>query len=476
MDSQSNNADLLFEVQNCTLYDVTSEKAIFFNTAHLAVYEIKEQKVSFIKMNNWEYCFQKDIPVLKQIVYEQVMYIFPSMGGNYGLLFQRGVNQDLIELFENFLENNSDFVVGTTEKQIVEDSDSSSSSDDECDQQNQTPNSNQQQKSNEKKQLRGEKVRNGLINLGERVAKRIEKRKERIINRISRPRFIKIRPETLERIRKLRIFSDRIFKVSKDALNKMINFSKKVMSNLANKIGDTKIGRRIKRNRVYCDFKEALKNGIKSIAAVYDGMIEAKHIVQLALKDAAADIITAKYGEQAGQLTNDLLGIRMNYQQMHHIETYVKQDQAKQIIGVEAHHHSKDVHNQNSHQNNNSNQQNCNQQNQANNHHGKNVNNQYPVNNQNQNNSNCVYQRQNANGNQYQNNNLNTNQQLYQNQGYINHNNPVNNVNPQYYQPPQNNFNYPQNNQNYKQNYNPSLNNMQAQHPQYNQQYYQIQK
>ncbi|KAL4512922.1 hypothetical protein ABPG72_017607 [Tetrahymena utriculariae] len=417
-------------------------------------------------MNNLEYCFQKEIPVLKQIVYEQIMYIFPSIGGNYGLLFQRGVNQDFIELFENFLECNSDFVVGTTEKQIVEDSYSSSSSsssdNDENNEQNQTPNPNQQLKSNEKKQLRGEKIRSGLINLGERVAKRMERRKERIINRISKPRFIKIRPETLERIRKLRIFSDRIFKVT-------------------NKIGETKIGRRIKKNRVYCDFKEALKNGIKSIAAVYDGMIEAKHIVQLALKDAATDIIIAKYGEQAGQLTNDLLGIRMNYQQIHHIETYVKQDQAQQIIGVEAHHHSKDNHNQHSSLSHNLNQPNYNQQNQINNQNGINLHNQHPPSSHNQNNTNQVYQRQNVNANQYQNSNQNINQQFQQNQSYTNYNNPVNNTNPQYNQYPQNNFNNSQNNQNYqqynqKQNNNPYLNNMQGQSHQLNQQYYQLQK
>ncbi|EAR94288.1 senescence-associated protein (macronuclear) [Tetrahymena thermophila SB210] len=471
MDSQFNSADLLFEVQNCTLYDVTNEKAIFIHNSPIAVYEIKEQKIVFIKMNNWEYCFQKEIPVLKQIVYEQIMYIFPSMAGNYGLLFQRGVNQDLVDLFENFLENNSDFVVGTTEKQMVEDSSDSSSDDDDqvqCNQQNQ--NQNQQPKSNEKKQLRGEKIRNGLINLGERVAKRIEKRKERIINRISRPRYIQIRPETLERIRKLRIFSDRIFKVSKDVLNGMINVSKKIMSKLANKIGDTKIGKRIKKNRVYCDFKEALKNGIKSIAAVYDGMIEAKHLVQLALQDAVTGIVAAKYGEQAGQLTNDLLGIRMNYQQMHHIEQYVKQDQAKQIIGVEAHHHHQNGnHSQPSHQNHNSNQQNYNQLNQMNNQHGINIHNQHPANNQNLNNPNNVYQRQNMNAGQYQNNNQNINQ----NQGFYPQ--PVNNINPQYNQQPQNNFNTPQINQNYKQNnQNPYQNNMQGQ--QFNQQCYPMQK
>ncbi|KAL4481799.1 hypothetical protein ABPG74_007888 [Tetrahymena malaccensis] len=322
MQNLNNCANLLLEIPNCALYNIQEQNLTLLAVTYLGIYEIKALNTCFVKMQNWEYCFQKQIPVLKKQINQQTIYVIPNMAGNYVLVLPQNTQEEYIQVFESFLESSSDFAVSTDERQEVKDDEDFSSSDEESNNQNQVAQQfiNQiqmnQQKQKDGQNLKAENLKNKLIHIGERIAKRIEKRKERIITKISRPRHIKIRPETLERIQKISIISDRIVHLNQEVVNKMLSSSAKIIQRLALAVGETKVGKRIKRNKVYCDFKDSVKKSVNSITTVYEGMVEAQNIVEEALKKASVDIITAKYGQQAGQLTNQAIKIGSNFGQL----------------------------------------------------------------------------------------------------------------------------------------------------------------
>ncbi|EAR94287.1 senescence-associated protein (macronuclear) [Tetrahymena thermophila SB210] len=319
MQNQNNYAQLVLEIPNCALYNIEESSATLMLEAYLGIYEIKTMNTYFFKMKNWEYNFQKQIPVLKKQIGQQMIYVIPNMTGNYVLVLPSNAQEETISVLESFLENNSDFAVSIDQKQEVQEDEDLSASDDEVNHQNQITQQviNQiQMKQKDCQNLKAENLKTKLINFGERIAKRIEKRKERIVTRISRPRYIKIRPETLERIQKFSTFLDKIVHLNEQIVNKMVYSSAQIVQKLALAVGETKTGKRIKRNKVYCDIKDSVKKSVKSIITVYEGMVEAQNIVEEALKKASIDILTAKYGQQVGQLSNQAIKINSSLGQL----------------------------------------------------------------------------------------------------------------------------------------------------------------
>ncbi|KAL4512921.1 hypothetical protein ABPG72_017606 [Tetrahymena utriculariae] len=322
MQNLNNCANLILEIPNCTLYKIEETNVTLLIEDYLRIYDTKAINTYFIKMKNWEYCFQKQIPILKKQVNQKITYVIPNMTGNYVLVLLSNTQEEFIQIFESFLENNSDFAVSTDEKQEVKEDEDLSSSDDEINHQNQISQQSineiqiNQQNQKDTQNLRADNLKNKLMNIGERIAKRIEKRKERIITKISRSRQIKIRPETLERIQKFTIFSDRIVHVNQEIVNRMVFSSDKIIQKLVLAVGETKTGKRIKRNKVYCDLKDSVQKSVKSIITVYQGMAYAQNVIEEALKKASVDILTAKYGQQAGQLTNQAIKLGSNFNQL----------------------------------------------------------------------------------------------------------------------------------------------------------------
>ncbi|KAL4481801.1 hypothetical protein ABPG74_007890 [Tetrahymena malaccensis] len=298
---QQYQMQLVFEIPNCTLYDINGSQYSVIDKGALAIYELKSHQLVVLKLGSWQYSLQKDIPVMAQQQNSRKMYALPKKQGNFGIVFGYGTSDEQENVFESILENHSDFVISTPGQE-----DSS---------QKLVGSSNDQQQgagtpSTSKKiqgylQKGGDFIRSGLITGAGYLAKGIQSGGQYIRSKISKPEKKEVKPETIQKVKMAKATSSAVLIFTQTQISALIQGAKIMGEEISNQVGESETGKKIKSHKNYEDAKNIAKGTVNAFASIYDGMFEGLCAIGRGFQAATTDVVQAQYGEGAGQLAHE---------------------------------------------------------------------------------------------------------------------------------------------------------------------------
>lgn len=66
MQSNSFNLHLVFEIPNTQLFDIKKNQMTIIKEGALGIYELKEYNLMVLRLDDWQYSLNKQIPVMTQ--------------------------------------------------------------------------------------------------------------------------------------------------------------------------------------------------------------------------------------------------------------------------------------------------------------------------------------------------------------------------------------------------------------------------
>ncbi|EAR94289.3 senescence-associated protein (macronuclear) [Tetrahymena thermophila SB210] len=303
---QQYQMQLVFEIPNCTLYDINGSQYSVIDKGALAIYELKSHQLIVLKLGSWQYSLQKDIPVMAQQQNSRKMYAFPKKQGNFGIVFGYGTSDEQENVFESILENNTDFVISTpgqedSSQKLV----GSSNDQQQLQQQGGTTTSSTSKKIQGYLQKGGDFIRSGLITGAGYLAKGIQSGGQYLRSKISKPQKKEVKPETIQKVKMAKATSSAVLIFTQTQISALIQGAKVIGEELSNQVGDSDTGKKIKAHKNYEDAKNIAKGTVHVFAAIYDGMFEGLCAIGRGFQAATTDVVQAQYGEGAGQLAHE---------------------------------------------------------------------------------------------------------------------------------------------------------------------------
>ena len=96
----------------------------------------------------------------------------------------------------------------------------------------------------------------------------------------------------------------------------LIKGAEEIGGALAQEISNSETGQKVQQHKYYPDAKNIAKGTFYGMASIYDGMYEAVCCIGRGIQQASSEIVSKKYGQDAGKVVNEGLDAVGNVGQM----------------------------------------------------------------------------------------------------------------------------------------------------------------
>ena len=292
--------ELIISIPNVQLYEIVKSKQILKENGVLNIYSVPSQHVILLVINGFQYALNDQLPFMVNEEKEAVRrYAFPYLKSNMGLTLSPDTPDDLIELFETILAENTNFLCPSNadykEEKLVMKTDDGNGKDHE-----------KSKKMAEGISKGGDKIKEGLIKTGNYLSHQIQKGGQYLKKKIKKnDKETKIKPDTQAKVKFAKEASKAVLSYTKTQLEALITLSKNIGAEIARNIESSDSAKKVTSNKNYEDAKKIGGASIHAMAAIYDGLYEAIFTMARGAKDATAEIVEHKYGQEAGAVIKD---------------------------------------------------------------------------------------------------------------------------------------------------------------------------
>ena len=288
---------LILEIPDCELYEIKGGQQTRLQSGSLKVLEIAEYNLFFLVLSDFRYSLSKEINVMTtDEPMEQRIYVFPNIGSFYGLRFGTRGNEENLEIFEGILREKTMLVY--PEKVTI-------SSETAYDKGQAAKNGTSKKVSGYLYDI-GDKTREGMIAVGNKLGGNIEKGGVYLTNKIKKnEREEKISEETKEKFKQANVCSKTVLDITKATLEGVFDICKTVGKGGLHLFEKSDAGQKVSTHKNYQGAKEVCKASIHAVSAVLHGMDEALSTLAKSTGYAVTDVIRHKYGNDAGEVAKD---------------------------------------------------------------------------------------------------------------------------------------------------------------------------
>jgi len=302
MDKADELLELIISLPNVELYEIVKSQQHLKEKGCLNLYSVPSQKIILLAINEFKYVLNDQIPFMVNEEQESVRrYAFPHLNSTMGIMLPGDTPDDLVELFETILSENTNFVCPSNanykEEKLVMKTDDGNKDDKDHE---------KSKKMAEKIAEGGDKLKNGLIKTGNYLSNQIQKGGDYLKKKIKKnQKETKINPDTQGKIKFAKEASKAVLSYTKTQIEALITLSKSIGKEIAKNIESSDSAKKVTSHKNYEDVKKIGGASVHALAAIYDGLFDAIFTMARGAKDATAEVVEHKYGKEAGGVIKD---------------------------------------------------------------------------------------------------------------------------------------------------------------------------
>jgi len=149
----------------------------------------------------------------------------------------------------------------------------------------------------------GDVVREGFIGVASFLSEGIKRSGDYISTKIDKKEDMKINPDTMMKVNIAKTTTNAFYTYSKTQVEGLVQIGKHIGGELAKNFENSETGQKMKNHPKYEDAKTIGKATVHAIAAFYDGLFEALHILGRGISSTTSNLVEQKYGKDAGDLS-----------------------------------------------------------------------------------------------------------------------------------------------------------------------------
>jgi len=319
-ETENESMKQLLSVQNVRCFRIEAGNRMVLGNGTLQVLEMQTDTIFLFVPGVFHYAISKSFPSLKA---GQSSYVFPGLKNQcFGLVFPAQTPSEDVEMFEALLTQYSQF----QEQTIVEDEEDEeeevgAKSEAKLEGGEKSDEKNKEDKAAKYGKKAAKWIRKGtnLAQIGIKkgtvlAGKGINKSKEYLKTQITTKEEVHVSETTKDRIKKAKVASSAVVKVSKAVVVGATTMCAELASNLADAASKTEIGQKIQNDK--SERMEAAKEvGIATLQGallLFHELEEAALILVGEIADASADVAQYKYGDEVGEVAQDTAEIVKN--------------------------------------------------------------------------------------------------------------------------------------------------------------------
>jgi hypothetical protein len=334
MESGHLDATVILSLNLVEVYQTANGKKSLVTTGPLNILYITSYNCFLLQVNNFNYHLSKEIPVLsspgKGDCYPS--YVFPNMEGFYVIKVVKISSPEALCSLETILSNHcqlgyeepeeigggyTEITTATIEKAKGEE--------EEKDKKGKAPKTKTEIASNIIYKG-GELAKTGLIKSAELLSKGISKVGEIAQKKMKKGEEKDVSESTVAKVKIANTATDTALKFTQVQVQGLMTVGKEIGKEVGRKIEKTETAQKAKNHKHYGTAMQVGKSTVHAVASLYEGMVEAVCIVGKGVGDTTTKIVTHKYGQQVGNVTQEGLNAVGNVGKMTQV---YKQEAAK---------------------------------------------------------------------------------------------------------------------------------------------------
>jgi hypothetical protein len=113
MESES-KFELILEIPSVKLSKIQNGKSTVLQKGNLCLYREFQSNLTLLSMGDFKYAIADGLPIMaNEGMEKKKRYALPSENFSYGITFTEETNDDLIQIFEYYLQQNANLCVAT---------------------------------------------------------------------------------------------------------------------------------------------------------------------------------------------------------------------------------------------------------------------------------------------------------------------------------------------------------------------------